>query len=85
MTRASRRMSRRAVNTIRPRHRRPGPDPARRAGLDRAAHGQATLRMDRPQFPWPPLKPMIAKLVTHLVGLPAHTGHSHAENGGAER
>lgn len=35
-----------------------------------ALHGQATLRIDRPHMPWPPLKPMIAELTRRLVGLP---------------
>jgi AcrR family transcriptional regulator len=34
-----------------------------------ALHGQVTLRMDRPTFPWPELDDMIAELVARLVHL----------------
>jgi AcrR family transcriptional regulator len=45
-------------------------DPRRLAVLLWAAmHGQVTLRMDRPNFPWPELDDMIAELVTRLVHL----------------
>ena len=34
-----------------------------------ALHGQASLRMNRPDFPWPPLENMITELVIRLTGL----------------
>jgi AcrR family transcriptional regulator len=34
-----------------------------------ALHGQTALRMDRPNFPWPPLDESIAGMVRRLVGL----------------
>jgi hypothetical protein len=47
-----------------------GADPARLAALVwTALHGQAGLRMDRPQFPWPPLDEAITELVTRLVSI----------------
>jgi AcrR family transcriptional regulator len=48
----------------------PAADPARLATMVwTALHGQAILRIDRPDFPWPPLDDMIAELVSRLVGL----------------
>lgn len=45
-----------------------GGDPRRLAVLLwTALHGQVTLRMDRPNFPWPDLDDMIAELVARLV------------------
>jgi AcrR family transcriptional regulator len=47
-----------------------GADPARLATLVwTALHGQVSLRMDRPRFPWPPLDEMISETVRRLVGL----------------
>jgi AcrR family transcriptional regulator len=47
-----------------------GGDPRRLAVLLwTAMHGQVTLRMDRPNFPWPDLDDMIAELVARLVHL----------------
>jgi AcrR family transcriptional regulator len=47
-----------------------GGDPRRLAVLLwTAMHGQVTLRMDRPHFPWPDLDDMIAELVARLVHL----------------
>jgi AcrR family transcriptional regulator len=42
-----------------------------------ALHGQVSLRIDRPDFPRPPLEQVIAQTVERLVGLNAnaHTGH----------
>jgi AcrR family transcriptional regulator len=41
-----------------------------------ALHGQVSLRIDRPNFPRPPLEQVIAQTVTRLVGLKApHGGH----------
>jgi AcrR family transcriptional regulator len=49
-----------------------GPDPAFLALLVwTSLHGQVSLRMDRPQFPWPPLDSMINESVHRLVGLRA--------------
>lgn len=45
-------------------------DPARLALLVWSAlHGQATLRIDRPHGPWPPLEETIPDLMTRLLGL----------------
>ena len=47
-------------------------DPTRLAVLLwTALHGQASLRMNRPDFPWPPLENMITELVIRLTGLRA--------------
>jgi AcrR family transcriptional regulator len=46
-----------------------GEDPTRLAVLVWSAlHGQATLRMDRPHFPWPPLEETVTDLVRRIVG-----------------
>ena len=45
-------------------------EPARLALLVWSAlHGQATLRIDRPHGPWPPLQETIPDLMTRLLGL----------------
>ena len=45
-------------------------DPARLATLVwTALHGQVSLRIDRPSFPWPPLDELVAETVRRLVGL----------------
>ncbi len=45
-------------------------EPARLAVLVwTALHGQASLRIDRPAFPWPELDPMIDELVGRIAGL----------------
>jgi AcrR family transcriptional regulator len=50
----------------------PDSDPRRLAVLLWSAlHGQVTLRMDRPAFPWPELDDTIRDLVERIVGLPA--------------
>ena len=47
-------------------------DPTRLAVLLwTALHGQASLRMNRPDFPWPPLENMITELVIRLTSLRA--------------
>ena len=47
-------------------------DPTRLAVLVwTALHGQASLRMNRPDFPWPPLENMITELVIRLTNLRA--------------
>ena len=47
-------------------------DPTRLAVLVwTALHGQASLRMNRPDFPWPPLENMITELVIRLTSLRA--------------
>lgn len=60
-------------------------DPANLAVLVWSAlHGQATLRMDRTNFPWPPLEETIADLVGRLVGLrrPAPGDPAPVDSGG---
>ena len=50
----------------------PDTDPIRLAVLLwTALHGQASLRMNRPDFPWPPLENMITELVIRLLSLRA--------------
>jgi AcrR family transcriptional regulator len=47
-----------------------GDDPARLALLVwTALHGQVSLRIDRPHFPWPPLDTLITEAVRRLVRL----------------
>ncbi|MGB0096764.1 MAG: TetR-like C-terminal domain-containing protein [Solirubrobacteraceae bacterium] len=47
-------------------------DPTRLAVLLwTALHGQASLRMNGPDFPWPPLENMITELVIRLTSLRA--------------
>jgi AcrR family transcriptional regulator len=41
-------------------------------------HGQVTLRLDRPGYPWPPLRATVTEAVTRIVGLPAHEVTQHA-------
>jgi AcrR family transcriptional regulator len=49
---------------------RPGDDPVQVAIMVwTAVHGSVLLRMDRPQFPWPPLYQMIDEMVRRLVGI----------------
>jgi AcrR family transcriptional regulator len=51
---------------------RSGDDPIQVAILVWAAvHGFVLLRLDRPQFPWPPLDQMVDETVQRLVGLDA--------------
>jgi hypothetical protein len=38
-----------------------------------AVHGIVLLRLDRPQFPWPPLDQMVDETVARLVDLDAKT------------
>lgn len=55
----------------------PDSDPRRLAILLwTGLHGHVTLRMDRPNFPWPDLDDMVTELVARLVhlGLPATSG-----------
>jgi AcrR family transcriptional regulator len=50
----------------------PGDDPIQVAIMVWAAvHGGVLLRMDRPQFPWPPLNHMVDETVRRLVGIDA--------------
>jgi AcrR family transcriptional regulator len=37
-------------------------------------HGQASLRIDRPRFPWPPMDDAVREIVTRLVRLQPPTG-----------
>jgi AcrR family transcriptional regulator len=47
-------------------------DPFRLATLAWAAvHGTVCLRIDRPNFPWPPLDEMVDDLIRRIIGLPA--------------
>ena len=39
-----------------------------------ALHGQATLRIDRPHGPWPPLEETVPDLMTRLLRLRGKTG-----------
>jgi AcrR family transcriptional regulator len=56
-------------------------DPIRVATMLWAAvHGFVILRIDRPQFPWPPLDEMVDETVRRLVGIgvrPASTSGGH--------
>ncbi len=46
-------------------------DPFRLATLAWAAvHGTVCLRIDRPNFPWPPLDEMVDDLIRRIIGLP---------------
>jgi AcrR family transcriptional regulator len=46
-------------------------DPFRLATLVWAAvHGTASLRLDRPNFPWPPLDEMVDDLIQRIIGVP---------------
>ena len=48
-----------------------GADPFWLATLAWAAvHGTVCLRIDRPNFPWPPLDEMVDDLIQRIVGLP---------------
>lgn len=47
-------------------------DPARCALLLwTSLHGQASLQVDRPNFPWPPRAELVTELVRHLLGAPS--------------
>ena len=35
-----------------------------------AVHGTVCLRIDRPNFPWPPLDEMVDGLIQRIIGLP---------------
>ena len=46
-------------------------EPFRLATLAWAAvHGTVCLRIDRPNFPWPPLDEMVDDLIQRIIGLP---------------
>jgi AcrR family transcriptional regulator len=50
----------------------PGDDPLQAAMLVwTAVHGIVILRIDRPQFPWPPLDQMVDETVQRLAGMAA--------------
>jgi AcrR family transcriptional regulator len=72
------------------RESRTGDDPVRMAiVLWAAVHGFVILRLDRPNFPWPPLDEMVNETVRRLVGIgtasPPASGANGANgaNGGA--
>jgi AcrR family transcriptional regulator len=52
-------------------------DPVRSAVLIwTALHGQASLQIDRPNFPWPPRRELVTDLVRRLLGVPAGDAQS---------
>jgi AcrR family transcriptional regulator len=54
-------------------------DPFRLAALAWAAvHGLVSLRLDRPNFPWPPLDGMITQTLRCLLGLPTPASSSRS-------